>query len=111
MKLPKYKQPLYDKYINTDFKSEYNLTDAEKEVFDKAFIECMKSPYSLLAADYPGYKEYFKHNKDALKSLVDKGLLMYYGNSSLLGVTFVIERLREIRKERDNKRKARNARK
>lgn len=78
MKLPKYKQPMYDKYINTDF-NQYGLTEHQKEVYDKIFMKALKSSYCLALPD--GF------DKETLKVLKNKGLIKQ--QASLISVKII----------------------
>lgn len=89
MRLPKYKQPMLEKYNNTDFS---DLTAKEKEVFDKIFFSSLKSSYcvaTLAGKD----EEYYKNNMNIVKSLANKGLIKKVG--SLISVSIIHEILKQ----------------
>lgn len=85
MKLPKYKQPIYDRYMNTDFN---DLTNEEKEVFDNIFLSCLKSSYCMTTIVE---NKYYNDNMNIVKSLINKGLIEKHGG--LLLVPMIMEML------------------
>lgn len=85
MKLPKYKQPIYNRYMNTDFN---DLTNEEKEVFDNIFLSCLKSSYCMTTVVE---NKYYNDNINIVKSLINKGLIEKHGG--LLLVPMIMEML------------------
>lgn len=83
MKLPKYKQPIYNRYMNTDFN---DLTNEEKEVFDNIFLSCLKSSYCMTTVVE---NKYYNDNINIVKSLINKGLIEKHGG--LLLVPMIME--------------------
>lgn len=101
MRLPKYKQPMLDIYNSTDFSG---LTNEEKECYDKVFFDALKNSYSMVPSDCI---QYYKDRTDVIKSLVDKGFVMYFcGLKNLLMPKIIFDVLDERMKQKRLRRKA-----